>query len=252
MIKELLIRGLIAGALAGLLAGLVGVVVGEPAIDAAIAIEEAAAADAPAPSMAMADDDAAEVTRPQQKVGLVVGSMLLGVAVGAAYAMAAAWAVGRVRGDAWQRSVKLGAVAVAAAVLLPALKYAPNPPAVGDPTTVGTRSTLYLGLIVLGLLLAGAAWSTLRRLAEAGTPPHIRQAAVGTGVVVVVGVLLWLLPDTAGAGDFPADLLWDFRLAAVATQATLHAGTATIFGVLSMRADETTPQATDTLTTSVA
>ncbi len=238
MIGASLRRGLAAGALAGLLAGLLGLVVGEPAIDSAVAIEEQAAAADPAEEAVVAEF---EITRPTQKVGLVAGSALLGLGVGAIFGVLAAWAAGRVRGDAWQRSVKLGLVLVGALVLLPWVKYPPNPPAVGDSATVGTRGALYLGLMVAGLLLAAAAYTAGLRLVAAGWPAPRRQATVGLGVVVVVALLLWLLPATAGAGDFPADLLWSFRLGALAVQATLVGVLAVVHGLLSSRAQQVAP-----------
>jgi hypothetical protein len=229
-------RGLVAGLLAGLLAALFGFVVGEPAIDAAIAIEEqAAGADAH-------DATTVEVTRPQQRAGLVLATVLLGLALGPLFGVAAAWSVGRLAGDAWVRSLKLGAVAVAALVVLPALKYPPNPPAVGDPATVGARTTLYLGLGVCGLLLAVAAWTSGRHL-RAVLPAPVRQAAIGAGVLVVVGLLLALLPPAEGAAAFPADLLWDFRLRSLGTQVALHGGLAVAFGLLGARAERAAPAA---------
>lgn len=232
-------RGVVAGLLAGLLAGIVGMVVAGPSVDAAIAIEEAAAGIAGGH-----EDEEAAITRSQQRAGLVVGSTLLGVGVGALFGLATAWAVGRVQGSAWQRAVKLGAVLTASAAILPWLAYAPNPPAVGDPDTVATRSALYLGTIVLGLLLSGFGWSSLRALADRGVPPAIRQAGVGVGIILVAGALLSVLPGADGAGVFPADLLWRFRLSSLATQVTLYAGIAVIAGLLSPRT-ATDPSAGD-------
>jgi hypothetical protein len=157
MIGTYLRRGVAAGVVAGLLAGLVGLVVAEPNMDAAIALEQAAAH---APSA----DSAAEITRPQQKAGLVGGYLLVGAVLGTLFGVASAWAVGRLRGDGWVRSLKLGAVAIATLILLPALKYPPNPPGIGDPATVGRRTTLYLIIVVSGILLAAAAWAGTRQV----------------------------------------------------------------------------------------
>lgn len=231
MLRAHLRRGLAAGLLAGLLAGLVGLAVGEPPVDAAIAIEEASAtADEP--------DDAAAFTRGQQKAGLVAGTALVGLGVGVVFGIATGAAAGRIKGDAWQRALKLGAALVAGWVLLPFVKYAPNPPAVGDPDTVATRSALYVGLGVLGLLLAAAAATSAAALRRrTAWPAAVRQATVGGGVVLVAAALLAVLPDVGGAGTFPADVLWRFRLGSLATQVTLYGGVAVIAGLLGSRAE---------------
>jgi hypothetical protein len=234
VIAAALRRGLVAGLLAGLLAGLVALWVGEPPIEAAIRLEEASAEDAGALPGPGGPPEFA-VSRGAQRIGLVVGLGLVGLAVGALFGVASAWAVGRVEGTAWQRSLKLGVAVLGALVLLPALKYPPNPPAVGDPATIALRTMLYLGLGVIGLLLAVAAWAAARQLAGSTLAPPLRQTLTGVGVVVVAAAVLLALPAPAGSGDFPAELLWSFRLGSLATQMTLYGGTALVFGLLSAR-----------------
>ncbi|MPZ29284.1 MAG: hypothetical protein GEV12_23560 [Micromonosporaceae bacterium] len=232
MIGTCIRRGLAAGAVAGLLAGLVGLVIGEPPIEQAVAIEEAAAG-----SEAVASSGP-EVTRTQQRLGLPVGTILVGLGVGAVFGVAAAWSVGRLAGDAWQRSLKLGGVLVGALVLLPALKYPANPPAVGDPETVGTRTALYLGLGALGLVFAALGWLAARHLAGVGVRPAVRQSTVGAGLLAAVGIVLWVLPSIPAEGEVPAELLWTFRLRAMAVQATLYGVTAVGFGLLASREEQ--------------
>jgi hypothetical protein len=232
-------RGLLAGLLAGPLAGLVGLAAGEPAVDAAVRLEERAAG---APAAAV--DSPAEFTRGQQKAGLVLGTALVGLAAGALFALAAAWAVGRVAGDAWARSLKLGAAAAAGLVLLPALKYPPNPPAVGDPATIGTRGALYVGVVLLGGLLAATAWAASRQLAATRLAPPVRALLVAAGTLALAVALLAGLPaaEPAPAG-FPAELLWRFRLGSIAVQLTLVAGLAAGLGLLTERSERAGRQA---------
>jgi len=232
MIAAAVRRGLVAGLLAGLCAGLLSLAIGEPRVEAAIRLEEAAAA----AGNVDAGPPAFEVTRPAQRVGLVVGLGLYGLAVGTLFGVAFLWAAGRVAGGPWPRSLKLGAAALGALVLLPALKYPPNPPAVGDPATVGQRTTLYLGLAAIGVLLALAAWAAARQLAGSRLPAPARQTLVGAGVVAVAAAVLVALPTAGEPVAIPADLLWSFRLASIATQATLYGGTALLFGLLAARA----------------
>lgn len=231
MIVAYLRRGIAAGLVAGALAGMVGLIVAEPTLDEAIALEDTNAADEPAAH------DAVAVTRPQQKAGLVVGYMLIGGALGSLFALASAWAVGRVDGDGWTRSLKLGAVAIAALVLLPALKYPPNPPGLGDPEAVGTRTALYLALGGIGLLLAAVAWAATRQFGLRAWRP-LRHSLVGAGVVATAVLTLAVLPSVSAADTtFPADLLWRFRVAALATQMSLWVALAAVFGLLTARSE---------------
>lgn len=230
MVAAYLRRGVVAGLLAGLLAGLFGLAVGEPALDDAIALEEQGQAAEPAAGPAF--------SRPAQKAGLVAGTALVGLAVGALLGLASVWAAGRVQGDGWTRALKLGATVTAALVVFPALRYAPNPPGVGDPSSITTRTTLYLGAGAIGLLLAAAAFAGARQLARGRLSRPARQALVGAGVVLAAGALLAGLP---GVNDpqatVPAELLWRFRLSSIGTQAVLWLGTAAGIGLLTARGE---------------
>jgi hypothetical protein len=226
-------RGLAAGLVAGLLAGLLALAFAEPSVDAAIALEEAASA-----GSAHHTHDGDGLSRRSQKLGLVTGTALYGVGFGAVFGVAAAWAAGRLHGDAWTRACKLGAVAVAAFVVLPALKYPPNPPAVGDPATVGSRTGLFVMLWIGGLALALAGWSGARALAARSWSRPAIHATVGATFLAAIAAVLAVLPAAPGAGEFPADLLWSFRLWSLATQVLVFGGTAVGFGVLSARADQ--------------
>jgi len=223
-------RGLAAGLVAGVLAGLVGLLAGEPALDRAVELESAAAG-------ASAEVAGPAVSRGGQRAGLVVGTALAGLAIGALFGVAAAWAVGRIAGGAWTRSLKLGAVLVATVVVLPAVKYPANPPGAGDPATLSARTTLYLGLVTLGLVLAATGWAVGRLPALAPLRVPVRQVLVGAGVGLVAVLVVVALPDLDAGPGVPAELLWSFRLGSLATQAVLLGGTAIGFGLLADRAE---------------
>ena len=60
---------------------------------------------------------------------------------------------------------------------------------------------------------------------------------MGLGFVIFVSVLLTTFPASADPGDFPAGLLWDFRLSSLGTQVVLWTGLGVIFGLLCERAN---------------
>ncbi|WP_018658072.1 CbtA family protein [Actinomadura flavalba] len=236
MVRTLLVRGLLLGLLAGLLAGAFAFAIGEPRIDDAIALEEAAAAAEPAP----ADDGhshehGANVTRGQQKFGLFLATGLYGLTIGGIFALAFAGLRGRV-GPRTDGGLALAAAgtAFAAVILVPFLKYPANPPAVGDPETITSRTLLYLAMIGVGLLATAIAVTTSRRVPGGAWP---RGAAAVAAFVVPVAVAYLLLPTVNEVpAEFPATLLWQFRISSLGTQAVFWAAFGALFGWAADRA----------------
>ncbi|APE32935.1 hypothetical protein BOX37_01950 [Nocardia mangyaensis] len=235
-LKTLLLRGLLAGLIAGLLAASVGYFVGEPRIDAAIAIEEAAA---PAEhghgeeeaTGGHSHGDEAEVSRSGQKAGQFLALGLAGMAFGALFALAINLAR-RFSTLSGPRLVLTGAVlAWAAIVAVPFFKYPANPPAVGDPDTINDRTWLWVAAVVLGLLAVTAGVAAYRALAsQLGT---VRLIAGVAAFVLVTTVGYLVLPGVNEvADDFPASLLWEFRVASLAQTATLWASLGLAFAAL--------------------
>ncbi|MEU4697053.1 CbtA family protein [Nonomuraea dietziae] len=248
MIRTLLIRGLLVGLLAGLVAGGFAFLAGEPHIDSAIALEEAAAAAAPgdgasAPHSheagAPAEHDHGEgavVGRPVQRAGLFLATGLYGVAVGGVFALAFAGLRGRVG----PRSEPLLAIAAAATafgaiVLIPFLKYPANPPAVGDPETITARTLLYVVMVAVGLASVAIGVAAARRV----TVQEVWARGLVGGVCFLVPVVAaWVLLPTVDEvpSGFPASLLWDFRVASLGTQLVFWAAFGALFALAGERA----------------
>jgi predicted cobalt transporter CbtA len=216
--RALLVRGLLVGLLAGFATFLVAHQVGEPQVEAAIAVEEAADEPAghPHPTTTVARHD-------QRTWGLLTGSVAVGVATGGLVALVAASVVGRIgRLSPGQSTALVGLIGFVAVALVPFLKYPATPPGVGAGDTIGDRTSWYFGYLLVSV--AFAAFSSLlavRLLDELGT---YRAVLAGAGVYVVAMVVAGQLMPTVGeAGTFPADLLWSFRRASLLTLATLWA-----------------------------
>lgn len=239
MIGTHLRRGLLAGLTAGLLAGLFGFVFGEPILDRAIAMENGGDhSHAAGQAEDRHDEAAAEVFgRGEQKGGLFLATGLYGAAMGALFGLVSGTFGERLMGEGWSRSLKLAAAVFTGAVLLPFLKYSPNPPGVGtDPETLTARTLSYLAMVGLSLLAVFFAWRLSRELGTLSKPA--RHLAVGSFLAISWGLLLFLLPGFEGAAaeGAPADLVWAFRLSSLGTQAVLWAGIGCVFGLLSERA----------------
>jgi hypothetical protein len=226
----ILLRGLLAGLIAGLLAGVFAYATGESRIDAAIAIEEAAAhATAPA-----TDDGHDElVSRAGQKGGLFLATALYGVAMGGLLATGYTLLRRRLRTPSDTRAAYgLAGAALLGIVLVPFGKYPPNPPAVGDPATINQRTISYLSIVVIGLVAVWAGVVASRSL-RAKTPEWLRGIAAVAGFLAVVAIGYVLLPVIDEVPDtFPPSLLWNFRLASLGTQATLWAALGLAFAAL--------------------
>jgi predicted cobalt transporter CbtA len=116
----------------------------------------------------------------------------------------------------------------AAVIIVPFLKYPANPPAVGDPETINSRTLLYLAMIGVGLLATAIAVTTARSVPGG---PWARRPAAVLAFVVPVAVASVLLPGVDEVPDgFPATLLWQFRMTSLGTQLVFWASFGTLFG----------------------
>ena len=234
----ILLRGLLAGLIAGLLSGAFAFTFGESQIDAAIAIEEASA------PLAAPGETADEplVSRDGQKAGLILATSLAGLALGLLFAVAYTVLRRRLRTpDDTRAALGLALAALIGGVLVPWVKYPPNPPAVGDPNTITQRTISYLAIVIIGLVAVWASVVAFRSL-RAGTPEW-RRLLTGLGaflLVVVIGYALLPNLDEVPA-TFPAGLLWNFRVTSLGTSTILWTALGLSFGALTARSNQSRP-----------
>ncbi|MET8983459.1 CbtA family protein [Streptomyces sp. NPDC004539] len=227
-VRNLLVRGMLAGLAAGVLALVVAYFLGEPNVDKAIGFEAAHSH----------EHEMEIVSRSlQSTAGLATGVLVYGVAFGGIAALAYCFALGRVgRFTPRATALLLSGCALLAVYVVPFLKYPANPPAVGNPDTIGKRTTLYFLMMLLSVLLAIAATFLGKRLAPSLGTWWATVAAIGA-FALAVGLAYAFLPVINEVpGDFPATVLWRFRLSALAIQVTLWTGFGLVFGELADRA----------------
>ena len=225
MMGRLLLVGMLAGLVAGFLAFGFFKLAGEPAVERAIAFEQAMekSGEGGEPEL---------VSRSVQSgAGLLIGVSVYGAALGGLFAIAFALAYGRMADFGPRATAAILAVAGFAVQLAPALKYPPAPPAVGAAETIGSRTSLYFAFLFISLAAMIAAGVLRLRLAPrfGGLKAAVLAAASYVAVMLLVG---WTLPfiDETPKG-FPAELLWRFRAASLAGQALMWAALGLIFGV---------------------
>lgn len=243
MVGSLLLRGMLVGVLAGLLAFGFARIFGEPQVDRAIALEgtlghshdhgDHAAA---VPAGGEAEESELVSRETQAGLGLLTGAVVYGAAIGGLFALVFAFTYGRVgRLDARATAALLALGAFIALVVVPGLKYPANPPAVGNPDTIGERTALFfvmLAISIAALVLAvNLAFGLARR--HGGWAAGLIAGAVYIAIIAVAQIALPVVNDVPEG--FPADLLWNFRVASLGMHAVLWATIGLAFGALAER-----------------
>ena len=228
-LRSVIAVALIVGLLAGLASALLLTAIGEPLVRDAITIESAREAGSPSSEPELVSRSV------QSGVGLFAGMGASGAAFGLLFALAF-WGLRSAQPLPFRRSLWAGAILFGSITLAPWLKYPPNPPAVGDPDTLGRRQGLYVSLVALslaiGLIGAGLSGWLRRR----GWREHRRVAAITASATLAFGIALVLLPAAPDPVDAPATLIWRFRLASLGGNALLWGALSIGFGLLATEA----------------
>ncbi|HZQ27471.1 MAG TPA: CbtA family protein [Acidimicrobiales bacterium] len=176
-------------------------------------------------------------SRATQQIGGMIGAAIYGVCVGLVFAVVFAVVRHRLHSrDDWRRAVTLAAMAFVTVGLVPELKYPANPPAVGNPDTIGQRTALYLLMVAWSIVTTWAAWRFTRWLRDRGAADHVRLPAVALLYAVLVGTGLAFLPGSPDAVAAPATIVWRFRLAALGGELCFWTVMGVSFGWLMLRA----------------
>jgi Probable cobalt transporter subunit (CbtA) len=238
-VRSFLVRGLLAGLIAGILAFGVAYAVGEPAIDAAIAIEESGGHSHAEEPAAGTEKEAAgtEVSRSvQATAGLLTATAVAGTTLGGVVGVLSALALGRfgslgVRGT----TLLVAGLGFVSLYVLPFVAYPPNPPAVGSADTIGTRTVLYLATVAVSVIAAVAAVLVGRRLATRVGAWWAALAAVAGYLLVGLGAVSLLPAYDEVPADFPATVLYSFRTGSFVTALALWAVLAVVLAELAHR-----------------
>lgn len=241
MTKDLLWRGMLAGILAALLATLFARAVAEPQVDRAVAYE--AAHDATAPANGHDHDGDASISRATQKgAGLATAVILYGAAIGGIFSLVFAYCHGRV-GAIGPRTLALtmAALGFVAIVVVPGLKYPPNPPAVGKLETIQLRTAAYFAMLAVSIA-ALALSARVRALMRPRSSAFDAMLVAGIAYAVVVAIAQTRLPNIDEVpADFPAAVLWNFRIASIAMQVVLWATMGIVFGWMAEQRMKSSP-----------
>jgi len=244
MIGRLLLNGMLVGLVAAILSFGFLKLAGEPSVDRAISFENAmdeakvrAEAAAKGPLMPVQQAEPELVSRPVQAgIGLLTGVLVYSTTIGGFFALVFAFAYRRMA-DIGPRatSALLAAAGFVAVHLVPMLKYPANPPSVGLPETIGMRTSLYFVVILISLAAMIAGGMLRNRIS-----PRLggwNSALIAAGAyVIVMAVVAFALPNVDEVPEnFPATVLWQFRVASLGSQLIMWTTLGLLFGVLAER-----------------
>jgi len=216
---------LLSGVIAGVILAGVNYFVAEPFIDQAIGIE----VDNIITSGEVVDFDELSSYRVWQKEGTFAAGAFLGLTYGAILGIV--YVISRKylpSSDDRKKALILAAIMCLSLYIVPFIKYPANPPAVGDPETIGLRGSLYTsyqlasGLIALGVSIL---MYKLQRIS------YIKYVIpiIYLGLVAFIYAIFPANPDEITA---PMDLVNAFRAVTFGTMVMFYLVLGTIFGIM--------------------
>jgi predicted cobalt transporter CbtA len=224
--RDFLIRGLLAGLIAGLAAFAVAYVVGEPSVNAAIGLEQSGATHDHAQTGAAEPGGSDEIVPRslQSTLGLLTGTAVEGTALGGLAGVLCALALGRLgRLRVRATSLAIAGIGFVSVYALPYAAYPPNPPGIGQADTIGYRTALYFLMLAISLVAAVTAIIAGVRLSHRWGAWWASLASIACYLVETVTAVALMPGVNEVPADFPATVLFEFRMASFVTQLTLWA-----------------------------
>ncbi len=200
MEKRIILRGTLWGGLGGLLAFIFARIFAEPVIQRSIEYEGARDEaqeylDHPDGMPGMHEGVEVFSRSIQSNIGIGVGMIAFGVAMGALFAVAYCVVYGRFsKLPPATLALLLAGAMFFSLYLVPFLKYPANPPSIGHGETISQRTGLYLTMVVASvLILVLAVWLARRLQPRFGTWSATLMA--GGGFIIVIAIVMLLLPS---------------------------------------------------------
>jgi predicted cobalt transporter CbtA len=215
---------LLAGAIAGTVLGAVNQLAVEPYIERAIELEMQNAAQS---GQAINSEEFTDY-RFWQKGGEIVAGTVLGLSIGSLFGIVFAYTHNSIPGsNNKKKALIIAGIMWFVLFLIPALKYPPNPPAVGDPETIYYRQTLYVAfLAVSGFSALGLAFM-YRKMRSLNS---WKGVVIPAAYVVIIAGAYFALPSSPDPINAPMDLVIGFRITSALTLSMFWGLLGVIFG----------------------
>jgi predicted cobalt transporter CbtA len=201
---------LLAGAIAGTVLAIINQGIVQPFIEQAIALEnERAAAQGEIINPIEFDN-----YRIWQRVGQIAAGTILGTSLGALFGLVFAYSRKLIPASSnMKKALILAGIMWLVLFIVPALKYPPNPPAVGNPDTLYYRQSLYITyLAISGFTALGAAF-LYRKLGN----KQIKKAIIPAIYSAIIIATYLTMPPNPDVITAPTDLVVRFRIASAFT-----------------------------------
>jgi predicted cobalt transporter CbtA len=216
---------LLSGVIAGVILAGVNYFVAEPFIDQAIGIE----VDNSIASGGVVDFDELSSYRVWQKEGTFVAGAFLGLTYGAILGIV--YVISRKylpSSDDRKKALILAAIMCLSLYIVPFIKYPANPPAVGDPETIGLRDSLYTSYQLASGLIALGVSILVYKLRKISYIKYVIPI-IYLGLVAFIYAVFPANPDEITA---PMDLVNAFRAVTFGTMVMFYLVLGAIFGIM--------------------
>ena len=216
---------LLSGVIAGVILAGVNYFVAEPFIDQAIGIE----VDNSIASGEVVDFDELSTYRVWQKEGTFAAGAFLGLTYGAILGIV--YVISRKylpSSDDRKKALILAAIMCLSLYIVPFIKYPANPPAVGDPETIGLRDSLYTSYQLASGLIALGVSILVYKLRKISYIKYVIPI-IYLGLVAFIYAVFPANPDEITA---PMDLVNAFRAVTFGTIVILYLFLCGIFGIM--------------------
>lgn len=225
---------LLAGAIAGTILGAINQVAVEPYIEHAVELEMQNTTQ----SGQVINPAEFAAYRFWQKGGEIIAGTILGLSIGALFGIVFAYTRSSISGtNNKKKALIVASIMWFVLFLMPALKYPPNPPAVGNPETIYYRQSLYVAFLAIsGFSALGLAF-LYRKMASSNTKKAIIPSAYAA---IMTGAYL-AMPANPDPINVPIDLVIGFRITSAITISMFWALLGVIFGTFwdKLNPDET-------------
>ncbi|MBA2267740.1 MAG: CbtA family protein [Nitrosopumilus sp.] len=216
---------LLSGVIAGVILAGVNYFVAEPFIDQAIGIE----VDNRIASGGVVDSNELSSYRVWQKEGTFAAGAILGLTYGAILGIV--YVISRKylpSSDDRKKALILAAIMCLSLYIVPFIKYPANPPAVGDPETIGLRDSLYTGYQLASALTALGISILMYKLRRISYIKYIIPIFY-LGLVASIYAVFPANPDEI---TVPMDLVNAFRAVTFGIMVMFYLVLGAIFGIM--------------------
>ena len=236
---------LLAGAIAGTILGAINQVAVEPYIERAIELEMLQQNTTAQSGQVITNPAEFAAYRFWQKGGEIIAGTILGLSIGSLYGIVFAYTRGSISGtnNNKKKALIVAGIMWLVLFLMPALKYPPNPPAVGNPETIYYRQSLYVAFLAIsGFSALGLAFLYRKMMVASSNNTKKKAIIIPSAVYAAIMAGAYLaMPANPDPINAPIDLVIGFRITSAITISVFWALLGIIFGTFwdKLNPDET-------------